>query len=50
MINDILLRHKTLTETNQDLVRDIEENQKALESFQETFGRLLKVRSSEFSK
>lgn len=46
MINDILLRHKTLTETNQDLVRDIEENQKSLENFQEIFGKLLKVFST----
>ncbi len=42
-INDILLRHKTLSETNLDLVKDIEVNQKETENVQEKLSRILKV-------
>ena len=41
-INDILLRHKTLSETNADLVKSIEYNQQHMEKEQDKLAKILR--------
>lgn len=41
-INDILLRYKTLHETNMDLVESIEKNQQSVETCQEKLSKMIK--------
>jgi transcription initiation factor TFIID subunit TAF12 len=44
-INDIIMRHKTLVETNQDLISVIQENQDAIEKAQVDYQALVKERN-----
>lgn len=41
-INDILMRHKTLVETNQDLINEIQNAQDEIEKGQQTLNNLIK--------
>ena len=42
-INDILMRHKTLVETNEDLIKMVQQSQDEIEQEQATLSDLIKV-------
>jgi CRISPR/Cas system-associated endoribonuclease Cas2 len=44
-INDIIMRHKTLTETNQDLIKIVQRNHDDIERMQKEVARLSKEKS-----
>jgi hypothetical protein len=44
-INDILMRYKTLVETNEDLIKMVQTSQDGIEKEQAVLAELIKVRS-----